>query len=165
MRNWAGPALLLAGLVAAPAAAQRLLHAGPFWAALERQPGLCEAVARSELVAPPGRPQARAAFTFSRDGRRRGELHLILSRQARPGSDALLTVGTVSFLLVTRGASAWSRGPAQEQAIIAAIRRSGEMRVRAQGLAGRISDRYLLAGAPTAIDAAALACAPARPLP
>ena len=62
------------------------------------------------------------------------------------------------FLLVTRGASAWSRGPAQEAAIIAAIRRSTEMRVRAQGQGGRISDRYILGGAPTAIDAAALAC-------
>jgi hypothetical protein len=77
----------------------------------------------------------------------------------RPGTEALLTVGGTSFLLLTRGQSAWSRGPVQERAIIAAIRRSGEMRVRAQGVSGRVSDRYLLAGAPTAIDAAAVACA------
>jgi hypothetical protein len=149
-------ALLVGGAEAA--LAQRLLHAGPHWAALERKGGQCEAVGRSELVATPSRVQARAAFAFSRDGRRRGELHLVLSRPARPGSEALLTIGGQSFLLLTRGQSAWSRGPAQEQAIIAALRRSGEMRVRAQGVGGRISDRYLLAGAPTAIDAAALAC-------
>jgi hypothetical protein len=153
-----GAALLLGG--GSPAAAQRLLHAGPHWAALERAGGLCEAVGRSEVQALPGWVQARAAFAFTRDKRRRGELHLILSRPARPGSEALLTVGGESFLLLTRGQSAWSRGPRQEGAILAAVRRSGEMRVRAQGVGGRVSDRYLLAGAPTALDAAALSCAP-----
>lgn len=156
-------AAALAGLLALAAAAkvdaQRLLHAGAFWAALERPGGTCEAVARSELVSPPGRPQPRAAFAFTRDGKRRGELHFLFARPVRPGAAAVLSVGAESFLLVTRGSSAWSRGPAQEAAIIAAVRRSAEMRVRAQGQGGRISDRYLLGGAPTAIDAAAIACA------
>lgn len=150
--------LLLLGTASGPASAQRLLHAGQHWAALERPGGLCEAVGRSELKAAPGRVQARAAVVFSRDGRRRGELHFVLSRPARPGADALLSLGGQSFLLLTRGQSAWSRGPAQEQAILAALRRASEMRVRAQGVGGRVSDRYLLAGAPTAIDAAAIAC-------
>jgi hypothetical protein len=145
--------------LAANAGAQRLLHAGAFWAAVERPGGTCEAIARSELVAPRGKPQPRAAFAFTRDGKRRGELHLLFARPVRPGAAAVLSVGRDSFLLVTRGTSAWSRGPAQEAAIIAAVRRSAEMRVRAQGQGGRISDRYLLGGAPTAIDAAAIACA------
>jgi hypothetical protein len=152
---------LLAG-VGGAASAQRLLHAGTHWAALERPRGTCEAIGRSELQAAPGRTQARAAIAFSRDGRRRGEFHFVLSRPARPGAEALLTIGGQSFLLVTRGSSAWSRGPVQERAIIAAMRRAGEMRLRAQGVGGRVSDRYLLAGAPTAIDAAALGCAPSR---
>lgn len=159
MTRTAAAALLLALCWTAQAGAQRLLHAGGWWAALERNGGACEAVARSELLAPPGRPQARAAFAFSRDGRRRGELHFLFARQVRPGAAAVLTIGTENFLLVTRGTSAWSRGPRQEAAIMAAVRRSAEMRVRAQGVGGRISDRYLLAGAPTAIDAAAIACA------
>ncbi|WP_300973429.1 hypothetical protein [Sphingomonas sp. LHG3406-1] len=156
-----GRAALLLALAAAPAAApaQRLLHAGTYWAALERPGGKCEAVGRSELVALPGRPQARAAFAFSRDGQRRGQLHFLFARPVAADASAVLTIGGASFLLVTRGISAWSSGPAQEQAIIAAVRRNGEMRVRARGIGGRISDRYLLAGAPTAIDAAALACA------
>ena len=145
---------------AGPAAAQQLLYAGTWWAAFERQGGVCEAVARSELVSPPGRPQPRAAFAFTRDGKRRGELHLLFARPVRNGAAAVLSVGGEEFLLLTRGTGAWSRGPRQEAAIIAALRRSGEMRVRAQGQGGRISDRYLLAGAPTAIDAAALGCAP-----
>jgi hypothetical protein len=152
-------ACLFALFGAAEAGAQRLLHAGQWWAALERQGGTCEAIARSELISPPGTPQPRAAFAFSRDGKRRGELHLLFSRPVRPGAAAVLTIGSDNFLLVTRGTSAWSRGARQEAAIIAALRRNSEMRVRAQGQGGRISDRYLLGGAPTAIDAAAIACA------
>jgi hypothetical protein len=60
---------------------------------------------------------------------------------------------------VSRGDWAWSRGPAQEQAIIAAARNGGEMRLEARDQAGvRFIDPYPLEGAPTAIDAAAARC-------
>jgi hypothetical protein len=69
-------------------------------------------------------------------------------------------MGDQPFLLVARGDWAWSRGPAQEQAIIAAARAGGEMRVEARDQAGvRFIDPYVLQGAPTAIDAAAARCA------
>ncbi len=157
-------ALLLTVLlaIAGPATAARVLYAGPHWAALERTPGRCEAVSRAEIEATRPERQARIAFAFDANGRRRGELHVRLSRPARAGAQALLTVSGQSFLLLTRGQDAWSRGPAQEAAIIAALRRAADMRVRAQGVGGRVSDRYLLAGGPTAIDAAAAACAPVR---
>jgi hypothetical protein len=72
----------------------------------------------------------------------------------------MLTVGTQQFLLVPRGLWAWSRGPAQEQAIIAAARSGGAMRVEGRDIAGRrFADLYTLEGAPTAIDAAAARCA------
>ena len=72
----------------------------------------------------------------------------------------MLTVGSEQFLLLTRGADAWSRDTAQDQAIIAAIRRAGDMRVAFRDPSvRRFTDRYLLSGAPTAIDAAAAACA------
>lgn len=117
-------------------------------------------MSRSELLAPAGRAQAAASISFDRPGAglRRGELHLILSRPARPGNQALLVVGIRRFQLVTRNSDAWSRGPAQEMAIIAAIRNSGDMRVRFRSAGGGYTDRYLLAGAPTAIDAAAASC-------
>lgn len=70
----------------------------------------------------------------------------------------MLTIGEMPFLLAPRGQWAWSRGPAQEAAIIAALRTASGMRVEARSAAGRFTDRYDLAGAPTAIDAAA-ACA------
>jgi hypothetical protein len=72
----------------------------------------------------------------------------------------MLTIGERPFLLVARGDWAWSSGPAQDQAIIAAARAATSMRIESRDRSGRrFADRYLLAGAPTAIDAAAAACA------
>jgi len=71
----------------------------------------------------------------------------------------MLQVGDQPFLLINQGDIAWSRGPKQEQAIIAAMRSNSGMRVEARSPGGgRIIDRYSLEGAPLAIDAAA-ACA------
>ena len=71
----------------------------------------------------------------------------------------MLTIGEAPFLLLSQGDQAWSRGPAQEAAIIAAMRSGGGMKVEARSPGGgRIRDYYSLDGAPLAIDAAA-ACA------
>ena len=72
----------------------------------------------------------------------------------------MLTIGEQPFLLVARGDWAWSNGPLQEAAIIAAARSAQSMRIEARDSSGRrFTDRYLLDGAPTAIDAAAAGCA------
>ena len=128
------------------------------WVAFDRGPS-CEAVARSLLVPKKGEPQPHVALTFDRGRGRKGELSIALRRPSRAGSTVVLTIGDQPFLLSARGASAWSRGPAQEQAIIAAMRGASGMRVEARDTAGRRTvDRYMLNGAPTAIDAAAAAC-------
>ena len=55
---------------------------------------------------------------------------------------------------------AWSDGPRQEQAIIAALRGGNGLTVESRDQAGRrFVDPYSLEGAATAIDAAAAACA------
>ena len=120
----------------------------------------CEATARPLLPAARRQPQSRAGFSFAPAGRRVGEFHARLSRVPRPGSSVMLTIGERPFLLVARGDWAWSRGPAQDLAIIDAARAATSMRIEARDGSGRrFTDRYLLAGAPTAIDAAAAACA------
>ena len=132
--------------------------AGGGWAAIDRG-GVCEALARSEKIAARGKVQATAGFAFTPDRRRWGEFHAQLSRDARPGSSAILHVGSQPFLLVARGGSVWSRGPAQERAIMDAARAGGRMRVEARDTRGvRFIDPYVLDGAPTAIDAAAARC-------
>ena len=128
------------------------------WAAFDRGAS-CEAVSRSLLVPRKGQPQPHVTISFDRGGTRRGELSVAFRRPTRPGSSVVLTIGDQPFLLPARGERAWSRGPAQEAAIISAIRSSGGMRVEARDLGGRrMVDRYSLSGAPTAIDAAAAAC-------
>lgn len=141
-------------LVMAPA----IVAADGQWATLH-QGRTCEAAARSLGVVYKDRPPARASLSFDAGGPRRGQFAARLSRVPRAGATVMLHVGDQPFLLVSQGDIAWSRGPRQEQAIIAAMRRSGGMRVDARSSGGgRIVDRYSLDGAPLAIDAAA-ACA------
>ena len=72
----------------------------------------------------------------------------------------MLIVGERPFMLIARGDWAWSRGPLQEVAILEAARAATSMRIEARDGGGkRFADRYLLDGAPTAIDAAAAGCA------
>ena len=156
MRRLALLCLVLA--TAAAAAPSRLIVAGGSWASFDRG-SACEALAKP--VAPPRRQDAPAhvALAFDRGGPRQGQLFVRLRRPARPGSSVMLVVGSQPFQLVARGPSAWSRNAAQEAAILAAMRAAGGMRVTARDASGRrMIDRYLLDGAPTAIDAAAAAC-------
>ncbi|MFL6734085.1 MAG: hypothetical protein ACJ8EY_05260 [Sphingomicrobium sp.] len=144
------------GAFAAPAAR---LYAGGSWAALDRGT-VCEAATRSERIAAKGKVQAIAGFAFSADRRRWGEFYTRLSRPTRGDSTVMLTIGDQPFLLASRGQWAWSRGPAQQDAIVTAARGNAWMQVEARDPAGvRFRDPYRLDGAPTAIDAAAARCA------
>ena len=151
--------LVGAGLSASAFANARILFAAGTWTAIDRG-ATCVAAGRSAKIAVKGKVQPVAGFTFTADRRRWGEFHAHLSRMPRAGSSVILTVGGQPFLLTARGDWAWSTGPAQEQAIIAAARNAAGMRVEARDLGGnRFADPYGLDGAPAAIDAAAAACA------
>jgi hypothetical protein len=148
--------------LAAPAVAQQIVFAGGHWAAIDRG-ATCEAGSRALRMATRGKTQARAGFAFDSAGPRRGQFFALLSRVPRAGSTIVLTVGSQPFLLVSNGKWAWSSGPAQEQAIIVATRAAGGMTVRSRDQGGRrFTDRYMLDGAATAIDAAAARCAGKR---
>lgn len=139
------------------AAAPRIVFADGTWAAFDR--GVrCEAVSRAARVTTNRAEQASVAILFDRASHARGQLAVRLGKPMRPGGTAMLTIRDTPFLLISRPPFAWSSGPAQEAAIIAAIRHGGAMRVEAGGAGGRFVDRYALDGAAGAIDAAA-ACA------
>ena len=145
--------LVVAG--AAAAAPSRLIVASGAWASFDRGPA-CEALARPLAPVKKGQVEPYIAIAFDRGGPRQGQLFARLRRPARDGSSVMLTIGDQPFLLAARGASAWSRDARQEAAIIAAMRAAGGMRIEGRDASGRrIIDRYLLDGAPTAIDAAA----------
>jgi hypothetical protein len=152
--------LALAG--AAAAAPSRLLIAQGSWAAFDRGQA-CEAVAKPVAPSKKGQIEPYIAIAFDRGGGRQGQLFARLRRPARSGSSVILTIGDQPFLLAARGSSAWSKDGRQEAAILGAMRATGGMRLEGRDSSGRrMTDRYLLDGAPTAIDAAAAACSVAR---
>jgi hypothetical protein len=157
MRRWLPFVLLCA---AAPVSSRGgIIYAAGAWAAIDRG-ATSEALARSSRIAANGKVQARAGFTFSADRRRWGEFHARLRRMPRPRTSIMLKAAGQPFLLVARGDWAWSSGPMQEQAIMAAVRGGGWMSIEARDTAGRrFTDYYALDGAATAIDAAAARCA------
>jgi hypothetical protein len=141
------------------ALAPAIVAADGQWATL-REGRTCEAASQSLGVVYKDRPPARASLSFDAGGPRHGQFAARLSRVPRPGTTIMLHVGDQPFLLMSQGDMAWSRGPRQEQAIIAAMRKSGGLRVEARSPGGgRIVDRYSLDGAPLAIDAAATCAA------
>ena len=149
--------LLITGASAAAAPPPRIVAAAGHWAALAGD-GQCDAASLSLLPASKTRLQGRASLTFDRSARN-GLFAAALSKPVAPASSVMLTIDDEQYLLLARGFGAWSRGPAQEAAIIAAMRRATRMRIEGRSVRGlRFIDRYDLAGAPTAIDAAA-ACA------
>jgi hypothetical protein len=152
--------LLLTALISGSAsAAGTVVFAGGAWAAIDRG-NVCEALSRSQRIAQKDKVQAVAGVSFTPDHRRWGEFHARLSRTPRGDATVMLNIGNQPFLLTTRGGWAWSRGPAQAQAIIAVLRGATTMSIASRDAAGvRFSDPYLLDGAPTAIDAAAARCA------
>jgi hypothetical protein len=151
--------LALAGFAGSAVARGAIVYAGGAWAAIDRG-GVCEAISRSQKVVPRDKVQPIAGISFTADRRRWGEFHARLSRMPRGDASVMLQVSGQPFLLTTRGGWAWSRGPAQAQAIIEALRNGTAMSITSRDMAGvRFSDPYLLDGAPTAIDAAAARCA------
>lgn len=151
--------VVIALAIAAAGPGPRILAARGTWAAVDRG-GQCEALSRALLPEALDKPAAVLAVTFDRAGRRTGELSVRFRRPLRPDSSVMLTIANQPFALAGRGQAAWSRDSAQEAAILSALRASGGARVTARDSAGRrMTERFLLDGAPTAIDAAAAACA------
>jgi len=92
-----------------------------------------------------------------------GQLHVRLSREKRPGSAVLLRIDGTAFQLAGGGRDAWAPDGRADIAIQAAMRTGIDLVVETRSLRGLlVRDRYRLRGAATAMDAAALACAPRR---
>ena len=150
------PLALLA--LAAPLAARDSLGVYDSWAAFrDPSPARCYAIAKPQSSA-----QAPAYVTVSNwpESKVRGAVHFVLSREIAEKSPVRLSVGDKRFTLVARGRNAWAADPRGDAAIIAAMRSSGSMSVSATSAkGGSFTDRYTLAGAATAMDAAIVGCA------
>jgi hypothetical protein len=153
--------LLLAGAAPALAAPQSL---GVFasWGAFRDGPR-CYAITQP-YQAPP--PQGWEPFASIGHWPRRGpggQLHVRLSREKRAGSAVLIRIDGRSFQLAGGGRDAWAPDGRADAEIQAAMRAGIDLVVETRATDGRaVRDLYRLRGAATAMDAAAIACAPRR---
>jgi len=157
----------LMALAALPGAAEARDSLGVFdrWGAFRDASGpMCYAIA--EPVRPSNIKSAWAPFASvgSWPGRRvRAQFHVRLSRAKGPNAKVYLSIGERRLALISSGAEAWAQDAAMDAAIIAAMRSTTTMSVESQDAAGRrFSDLYVLKGAATAMDAAALGCSHAQ---
>lgn len=143
-------ALFLLAL-SAPLAARESLGVYESWAAFrDPTPARCYAIARSA-----GSGGGYATVSNWPEKQVRGAVYFALSREVASGAKVRLVVSGTRFDLVAKGRNAWARDARDDAAIIAALRSASGMSVSGSGF----TDRYTLAGAATAIDAATVGCA------
>jgi hypothetical protein len=121
--------------------------------------GRCYAIAQPFRAPDPEgwRPFASIGHWPAR--RLRGQLHVRLSREKRPGSAVLLRIDGRSFQLRGGGRDAWAPDARADEEISSAMRTGIDMVVETRSTRGAlVRDQYRLRGAATAMDAAALAC-------
>ncbi len=144
-------------LLVAPAAARDTVGVYGGWGVFrDSAPARCFAIARPVVAAHRGGFASVATWP----GRGlRSSFYARLSRERDRSAAVVLTVGERRFTLVASGGEAWATDAPSDRAIVAAMRGGRSMSVEAVGVGGRpFADTYALAGAATAIDAAALGC-------
>ena len=93
----------------------------------------------------------------------RGQIHFRLSRRLKPGGKIVLSIGDRRFELTGGGGDAWAVDRRMDAGVVAGMRSAQNMTVSARDAVGRgFSNTYPLAGAATAMDAAAIGCAAVR---
>ena len=148
--------LLLPALaaLALPAVAKDSLGVYSSWAAFRdaKQP-------RCYAIAKPRSGSGSASIATWPKRKVRNQVHIRLARSVG-GKGANLSIGDRQFALATRGRNAWAQNRQMDAAIVAAMRSASTMRISARDTDNRsFSQRYDLAGAATAMDAAVVGCA------
>lgn len=155
-------------LLAAPALARDSLGMFETWGAFRDAPSQtteprCYAVAKAQpsQMQRDYQPYADVAIWPRRNVR--NQIHFRLSRRLASGGRIVLNIGNQRFELTGGGGDAWAADRRMDAGIVAAMRSAQSMTVSARDAAGRgFSNTYPLAGAATAMDAAAIGCAAVR---
>lgn len=139
--------VLAIALLAAPLPARETIGAFGRWAAFCDEPRKCFAISQPEESR--GRPFLSVAIV--------GPGVRVSANIGRPVRTARLRIGTAQFALAAAGEGAVA-DPRTSRRIVAAMRDAERMTVIAvSSNGGAIRHHYLIAGAPSAIDAAAVA--------
>lgn len=155
---------LFVSAISAPATAQReSLGIFSHWGAFEEKSSRrCFAITEPSGRARSDQPPF-AAIGYWPDQGVRGQAHFRLSVEKRAGSAVLLKIDDRTFQLLAGPRDAWAQDSQADAEIVAAMRSGVAMTVETRSQRGLlVRDNYGLAGAATAIDAAAIACAKLR---
>lgn len=155
--------ILISLAFAAPAAAQqRSLGIFGLWGAFA-EPTRCYAISEARQPAREGAARGFASVGWWPGSGVRGQVHFHFREAKRPGSAVLLRIDGRTFQLRGGGADAWAPDARADAEIVAAMRTGLDMTVETRtARGGAMRDSYPLRGAATALDAAAIACAPRR---
>jgi hypothetical protein len=139
-----------------PASARTSLGTFDGWGAFRDEvPLRCYAIAQPVRSAG-GRVRPFASISHWPRTGVRGQLHIRLSRDVPQGAQVSLVVDDRRFALVGSGNDAWAPDAANDAGIVARLRSARGFTVEVRGA---FTESYVLKGAATAIDAAALGCA------
>jgi hypothetical protein len=148
-------------IIATPSIARDSLGLYATWGAF-RDPVAprCYAIAMAEPSARERDYQPFAAVgTWPRRGVR-NQIHFRLSRRVAGRTPIVLAIGERRFALLGGGGDAWAANNQDNAAIVAAMRSEPRMVVSARDDRGRrFANFWTLAGAASAMDAAAIGCA------
>lgn len=153
---------LCLGIVASTPAIAARTSLGSFdnWAAFrDEAPVRCFAIARPARGGG-GKWQPFAAIGSWPQSGVRGQFYVRLGRERRVNAPVTLIVGERRFTLTGAGVDAWAPDARVDAAIVATMRSARAMSVATVAATGAgFAETYVLRGAATAIDAAALGCA------
>ncbi len=124
---------------------------------------VCFALAKpsSSKTTPANRPRDPAyAFISSRPAEKVvNEVSIMIGYPAKPGSESTLEVGGARYAMYTQGDGLWIKNAAEEEKLVEAMRKSGEITVKATSSKGtQTTDVFSLKGLSQALDRVAHEC-------
>ena len=136
------------------------------WGAYIANPGgkkVCFALAKpsSSKTIPPGRPRDPAyAFVSTRPAEKvTNEVSVMIGYQLKPGADSTLEVGSARYAMYAQGDGLWIKNAAEEDAMVAAMRKGADAVVKGVSAKGtESSDTFSLKGLAQALDRLAKDC-------
>ncbi|MFG3596972.1 invasion associated locus B family protein [Bradyrhizobium sp. RDI18] len=136
------------------------------WGAYTAAPNgkkVCFALAKpsSSKTNPPNRPRDPAyAFVSTRPAEKVvNEVSIMIGYALKPGSESSLEVGGASYAMYTQGDGLWIKNAAEEEQMVAAMRKSAEVTIKGVSAKGtETTDVFSLKGLSQALDRLAQDC-------
>ena len=136
------------------------------WGAYTATPNgrkVCFALAKpsSSKTNPPNRPRDPAyAFVSTRPAEKVvNEVSIMIGYALKPGSESSLEVGGSAYAMYTQGDGLWIKNAAEEEQMVAAMRKSAEVTVKGVSAKGtETTDVFSLKGLSQALDRLAQDC-------